>query len=84
MNKRKNLNALVVATLGSSPVALKAMTIYDKIRMSNPKMMSREKVGGFLSFVKVLNQFGDVRQVNDSGIRRYAIRKVLNNGTQQV
>lgn len=77
MIERKELNKLVVATLDSSE-SLKAVQLYDLLRRENGDVLRQDKVKGFRSFVKVLNQFAEIRTEAGTGVKQYTIRKVVN------
>ena len=79
MQKRKELNTLVVMTLSDRGV-MKASQMYDILRVENQKILDREGVGGLRSFVKIINQFPDICQKNSTGIREYVVKKEINNG----
>lgn len=74
MKERKHLNRLVVMTLQETDTNLKARQIYEQIRTDNPKVMRKESVKGFRSFVKIINSFEQVKQIG-SGVKRYTIEK---------
>lgn len=76
MIERKELNRLVVATLEDTGESLKAVQLYDLLRNGeHSEVLRQDKVRGFRSFVKVLNQFAEIKQAG-SGVKQYSIRKV--------
>ena len=70
------LSMLVVATLDSGGT-LKAVQLYGQLQSEHPDVLRREKVRGFRSFVKILNQLPDIAQESGSGVKQYVLRKNL-------
>lgn len=70
MIKRVELNRLVVATLKNSAEMVRANTLYANLRNSCPDVLQNERVRGFRSFVKILNQFDNVIAVGP-GVKQY-------------
>jgi hypothetical protein len=71
--KRPELNRLVVACLTTNH-SQRAIEIYEEIRHNDPVIFRHEKVKSFRSFVKILNQFDEIKQ-QGTGIKVYTIRK---------
>jgi len=76
MLERKELNDLVIMTLQTTQVSLKASQIYEQIKQEDPSIMRGQSVKSFRSFVKILNSFPNV-QPTGSGTKTYMICKIL-------
>jgi len=72
MHKREKLNKLVILELRQNH--LKANTLYNSIRNSDPKILRDEHVGSFKSFVKVINSFEGV-EARGNRIKVYSLKK---------
>jgi hypothetical protein len=73
MIERDRLNRLVVGTISDNG-NLRAIQIYEIIRSADPRILIEEKVRGFRSFVKIINQFPDVEHVGTFQ-KEYVVRK---------
>jgi hypothetical protein len=76
MIERQQLKCLVVATLDRATGTMKAVQLYNEISINSPEILRREKVRGFRSFVKCINQFEEVVQADGSGVKHYTTKKV--------
>lgn len=56
MIERKEVNRLVVATMGCSDCTWSAVQLYDVLRQDYSSVLRQERVRGFRSFVKIMNQ----------------------------
>jgi hypothetical protein len=74
MLRREELNRLVITTLSISSSNLKASEIYGQILVEHPEILRDERVRGFRSFVKILNQFPEVKP-NGCGILTYSLER---------
>ena len=74
MNKRENLEKMVIATLDSHGT-LSAAQIYNSIAKTNPKALTEEKVRNINSLSKVMRAFSDVSKTEQHGV--YALKKNL-------
>jgi hypothetical protein len=72
MNERREFKRLIIATLDTTG-NMRAVTLYDKIRREDPKILRTEKVNGLRSFVKVINQIPEVQHTGTM-IKRYSLR----------
>jgi len=74
MERRENLNKLVILTLQKTDIELRARQLYECIKYDQPDIFREEKVRGFRSFVKIINSFKDVKAVG-VGVKKYIIEK---------
>jgi hypothetical protein len=77
MIEREKLRGLVIATLDKATGSMKAVQLYGEIQSNHPGELRGERVRGFYSFVKCINQFDEVVQVKKAGEREYALAKKI-------
>jgi len=74
MEQRKKLHKLVIMELKGTEINLRASTLYQQIRETNPSILREEGVGSFRSFVKVINSFHNIEAIG-TGVKRYGIER---------
>jgi hypothetical protein len=74
MIERKELHRLVISTIQDSSGTLKAVQLYEELRVEHPKVLKDESVRGFKSFVQILNTIPEVRPIG-KGVKFYVLKK---------
>ena len=71
MNKKVELNKLVVATLGKTPWNPTARQLFREVRDESPNLVRK----GFRSFVKIINQYENVCSAGGKDVMVYKVCK---------
>lgn len=74
MLKRRKLHKLVIAILDCSHNQPRAVELYEMVKIKNETIMREQAVKSFRSFVKVINQYPDIKATG-SGTKQYSIIK---------
>ena len=75
MEKRVQVNSLVIATLDDNGGTLSASQIYSELNSNHANVLREERVHSFRGFVKILNSFPNIETNTSKKFYTYSLKK---------
>ena len=78
MRNREKLSSLVISIISQDDDGeMRAVELFNKIKLENPKMLRSERVPDIRSFSKVIAAFPELDKIGPHhSFRKYALKKI--------